>query len=69
MKDRILKIAPPLLLLAVLFALPAAGLSPNLVRLFFITFVFMISGIGWNLVGGFLLASPSSTAWAPTAPR
>jgi branched-chain amino acid transport system permease protein len=53
MKDRILKIAPPLLLLAVLFALPSAGLSPNLVRLFFITFVFMISGIGWNLVGGF----------------
>jgi branched-chain amino acid transport system permease protein len=53
MKVRLLKIVPPLLLLAILLALPSAGLGPNLLRLFFITFVFIITGIGWNLVGGF----------------
>lgn len=53
MKDRILHMVLPGLLLALLLALPALGLSPNLMRLFFITFVFMITGIGWNLLGGF----------------
>lgn len=53
MKGRILNLALPLLLFAVLLVLPLAGLGPNLMRLFFITFLFMIAGIGWNLVGGF----------------
>ena len=48
-----LQMALPLLALFVLLLLPTAGLSPNLLRLFFITFIFMITGIGWNLVGGF----------------
>ena len=39
------------LLFVVLLILPAAGLGPNLVRLLFITFLFMITGVGWNLVG------------------
>src|SRR5579864_8888682 len=53
MKKRIVNVGLPLLLLAVLLVLPYAGLGPNLMRLFFVTFLFMISGIGWNLVGGF----------------
>ncbi len=43
----------PYLLLLVFLLLPAAGLSANLTRLFFITFVWMITGIAWNIIGGF----------------
>ena len=43
----------PFLLLLVLLVLPVAGLSENLTRLFFITFTWMIAGIGWNIIGGF----------------
>ena len=47
------KTALPLLLLLALLLLPSAGLSPNLVRILFITFVWTITSVAWNLVGGF----------------
>ena len=43
----------PLLLLAVLAALPAFGLGPNTVRLLFVTFVWVTVSIAWNILGGF----------------
>src|SRR5438552_12161464 len=43
----------PLVLLLALLILPAAGLTPNVVRILFITFVWTITSIAWNLVGGF----------------
>jgi len=43
----------PWLLVAVLALLPSAGLTPNLIRLFFITFVWVTTSLGWNLLGGF----------------
>jgi branched-chain amino acid transport system permease protein len=43
----------PLLLLAVLAALPALGLGPNTVRLLFVTFVWITVSIAWNILGGF----------------
>ena len=43
----------PWLLLAVLAILPSAGLSANLTRLFFVTFVWVTTSLGWNLLGGF----------------
>jgi branched-chain amino acid transport system permease protein len=43
----------PLLLLAVLIALPSAHLPPNAARLFFITLVWITTSIAWNLLGGF----------------
>jgi len=43
----------PWLLLAVLALLPTAGLTPNIVRLLFITLVWVTSSLGWNLLGGF----------------
>lgn len=43
----------PLVLLIVLFFLPAAGLSAYLIRLLFVTFVWIIASVGWNIIGGF----------------
>ncbi len=43
----------PLLLLAVLAALPAFGLGPNTVRLLFVTLVWVTVSIAWNILGGF----------------
>jgi branched-chain amino acid transport system permease protein len=43
----------PWLLLAVLALLPAAGPSANVIRLLFITFVWVTTSLGWNLLGGF----------------
>jgi branched-chain amino acid transport system ATP-binding protein len=43
----------PWLLLAVLAFLPVAGPTPNIVRLLFITFVWVTTNLGWNLLGGF----------------
>ena len=43
----------PFVLLLVLLFLPGAGLTENLTRLFFITFVWTITGVGWNIIGGF----------------
>lgn len=48
-----LNVGLPLFLLAVLLFLPKAGLSANLMRLFFATFVWIITSVGWNIVGGF----------------
>jgi branched-chain amino acid transport system permease protein len=42
----------PWLLLGVLLALPAAGLSANLMKLLFITAVWTTTSLAWNLLGG-----------------
>jgi branched-chain amino acid transport system permease protein len=42
----------PLLLLAVLVVLPKMGLSENGMRIIFATAVWIITSVGWNLVGG-----------------
>jgi branched-chain amino acid transport system permease protein len=47
------KVVLPLLLLAGLFFLPEAGLGANVMRLFFATFLWIIVGVAWNIVGGF----------------
>ena len=49
------KIKPfiPYILLIVFAALPTAGLSPNIVRLFFVTFIWVICSVAWNMLGGF----------------
>ena len=47
------RVLPPWLLLTVLAILPSAGLTPNLIRLFFVTFVWVTTSLGWNLLGGF----------------
>lgn len=43
----------PVLLLAVLAALPAFGLGPNTIRLLFVTLVWITVSIAWNILGGF----------------
>jgi branched-chain amino acid transport system permease protein len=43
----------PFVLLLALLVLPAAGIKPNIIRILFITFVWTITSIAWNLVGGF----------------
>jgi branched-chain amino acid transport system permease protein len=53
LRGRLFKVVLPLLLLIVLAVMPAAGLSANLTRLLFITAVWTIASIGWNLLGGF----------------
>ena len=52
MKVRWLRLALPWLLLLVLLALPRAGLSSNIMRLLFITAMWTITSIAWNLLGG-----------------
>ncbi len=49
---RIAQIALPWLVLLILLFLPKAGLSPNLLRLLFITAVWTTTSVGWNLLGG-----------------
>jgi branched-chain amino acid transport system permease protein len=39
--------------MVVLALLPAVGLTPNITRLLFITFVWVTTSLGWNLLGGF----------------
>src|SRR5512146_2475354 len=53
LRGRLLKVVLPLLLLIVLAVLPAAGISANLTRLLFVTAVWTVASIGWNLLGGF----------------
>ena len=43
----------PLLVFTVLLLLPSAGLSRNMVSLLFATFVWTITSVAWNLLGGF----------------
>ena len=43
----------PLLLAAVLAALPAFGPGPNTVRLLFVTLVWVTVSVAWNILGGF----------------
>src|ERR1041385_4002585 len=41
------------LLLAVLLVIPELGLSPNALRLLFISFVWITASLAWNLLGGY----------------
>jgi branched-chain amino acid transport system permease protein len=50
---RRIKLAAPWVLLAILAVLPAFGLSANITRLLFITFVWVTTSLAWNLLGGF----------------
>ncbi len=43
----------PFLALLALFLLPSAGASTDVIRLLFTTFVWTITSVAWNLVGGF----------------
>ncbi len=47
------KLATPWIVRAVLLVLPALGPGANVVRLLFITFVWVTTSIAWNLLGGF----------------
>ncbi len=47
------KLAAPWIVLAGLLALPALGPGANVIRLLFITFVWVTTSIAWNLLGGF----------------
>jgi len=49
---RVIKVAPALILLAILSLLPLTGPSPNLTRLLFTTLVWATASIAWNLLGG-----------------
>lgn len=52
-RSRLAAAAPPLLLVAILAALPLTGLGPNSIRLAFVTFVWITASVAWNLLGGF----------------
>jgi branched-chain amino acid transport system permease protein len=52
-RSRFASAVAPLLLLAVLAALPAFGLGPNTVRLLFVTLVWVTVSTAWNILGGF----------------
>lgn len=43
----------PAILLAGLLVLPEVGLSPNALRLLFVSFVWIIASLAWNLLGGY----------------
>ncbi|MBZ5647374.1 MAG: branched-chain amino acid ABC transporter permease [Acidobacteriia bacterium] len=47
-----IKLALPWIALAALLAVPALGLGANIVRLLFITFVWVTTSLAWNLLGG-----------------
>ncbi len=48
-----IKLMLPWLALAALLLAPALGLGANLIRLLFITFVWVTTSLAWNLLGGF----------------
>jgi branched-chain amino acid transport system permease protein len=43
----------PFIILLAFLVLPAGSPSANVVRLLFITFVWIITSVGWNILGGF----------------
>jgi branched-chain amino acid transport system permease protein len=47
-----IKFSLPWLLLATLLLLPLGGLSPNIMKLLFITAVWTTTSVAWNLLGG-----------------
>lgn len=49
----IYSVAPAILLLLMLAALPLAGLGPNNIRLLFVTLVWITASVAWNMLGGF----------------
>ncbi|MGI9103641.1 MAG: branched-chain amino acid ABC transporter permease [Terriglobales bacterium] len=50
---RLWQYLPPLIVLAALAVLPAAGMDANNTRLLFITFTWITASLGWNLLGGY----------------
>jgi len=46
-------VAAPLLAAAILAAVPLAAPSANVIKLLFLTFVWMTAGVAWNILGGF----------------
>jgi branched-chain amino acid transport system permease protein len=50
---RLARAAAPFVLLAALAAVPLFGPNPNTIRLLFVTFVWVTTGIAWNILGGF----------------
>ena len=51
--QRVLRVASPLLLLAILAALPFFDLGPNRTKVLFLTFLWITTSIAWNILGGF----------------
>jgi len=50
---RLGKLAVPFVILLLLLLFPATGPSSDLVKILFTTFVWIITSIAWNIVGGF----------------
>lgn len=50
---RRLRLAAPWIVLGILLLVPAFGLGANVIRLLFITFIWVTASLGWNLLGGF----------------
>lgn len=51
--SKLIPVAAPLALLAVLAAFPLLGPGPNGIRLLFVTLVWVTTSVAWNLLGGF----------------
>ncbi len=47
------RIVLPLLLLLLLTAVPVAGFGPNVIKVCFITFIWITTSLAWNLLGGY----------------
>jgi branched-chain amino acid transport system permease protein len=52
-RRRLRNYLPPLGAMVVLAILPAFGLSPNAIRLLFVTFIWITASVAWNLLGGY----------------
>jgi branched-chain amino acid transport system permease protein len=50
---RVLPTLVPMLLLAVVAAVPLVGPGPNIIRILFATFIWLTASVAWNLLGGF----------------
>jgi branched-chain amino acid transport system permease protein len=50
---RLWRLLPALLLFALLALLPAFGLQANVLRLLFITFMWVTASVAWNILGGY----------------
>ena len=53
MKTRVVKLALPWVIFGVLLLAPAFGLGANVIRLLFITCIWVTTSLAWNLLGGF----------------
>ncbi len=52
-RPRFTLVVAPLLLLTILAVLPLFGPGPNIIRLLFVTFVWVTVSVAWNILGGF----------------